>query len=190
MKTILLSLFTVAMCLGACKKKSTTCPVGPERPLIQFLATSSLNKNEPLRQQGVPTDEIGWTFRPKVNGKLTSVVVKVPNTVIDIPVTIWDNSTKQAITTLNVTTTASDKEAVVPITPLQLVAGKQYVISMNTNNSYDYQNADQGVSYPYTVCNIDILSANYNFGFGTAFPGATMANTKFRAFVDFVFIAD
>jgi hypothetical protein len=186
MKKVVFALLLLSVALISCTKK---CVKGPESPLTGFLAKSTFLRNEPLRQQGVPTDEIGFTFRPKVNGTITAFSIKVPNTVVDVPVTLWDGESKAQIKTVLISTTASDLLATKTITPIAVAAGKTYVISMNTNNSYDYQNADAGTAYPITVCNIDILNCCYNFGFGTSYPGGVYANTKFRGHVDFTFEA-
>jgi hypothetical protein len=191
MKKIYFGLIIVCIATASCIKTNTTptCPKGPESPLSGFLAKSTFLKNEPLRQQGIATDEIGFTFRPKVNGNITAFSIKVPNVAEDVPVTLWDGTSKAQIKTILISTTASDLLATKSITPIPVTAGKTYVISMNTNNSYDYQNADAGTAYPITVCNIDILNCCYNFGFGTSYPGGTYSNTKFRGHVDFTFEA-
>jgi hypothetical protein len=187
MKKIFTLILPACLILISCTEK---CPKGPENPLANFLAKSTFTKFEPLRQQGVPTDEIGFTFRPRVNGTITAVSIKVPNVASDVPVTLWDGTTKSQIKTVLISTSASDVTATVSVTPISLIAGNTYVISMNTNNSYDYQNADAGTSYPVSVCNIDILNCCYNYGFGTSFPGTIYANTKFRGHVDFTFVAE
>jgi hypothetical protein len=186
MKKFAFALLITSFALVSCTKK---CVKGPESPLSGFLSKSTFLKNEPLRQQSVPTDEIGFTFRPKVNGTITAFSIKVPNAVMDVPVTLWDGTSKAQIKTILISTTAADLVATTSITPIPVTAGKTYLISMNSNNSYDYQNADAGTAYPITVCNIDILNCCYNFGFGTSYPGAVYANTKFRGHVDFTFEA-
>jgi hypothetical protein len=182
---ITLGCITYASCIK--KVNTDTCPAGPESPLNGFIANSNFNGVAPLRQQSVPTDEIGFTFRPKVNGRITAFKLKVPNTVSDVPVTLWDGTSKMKIKTVLMNTNASDAVATTNITPIEVLAGATYVISMNSNNSYDYFNTNAGTAYPISVCNIDVLNCCYNFGFGTAYPGGVYANTKFRAGVDFIF---
>jgi hypothetical protein len=187
MKRIILPLSIIAITILSCAKK---CPVGPESPMSAFLSKSTFSANEPLRQQSVPSDEIGYTFSPKKNGKISELSAKIPNTDNDLPITLWDETTHLVLKTIHLNVIASDIETREAITPIPVIAGHKYVISMNTRNSYDYQNADNGNSYPTTVCNIDIINANYNGGFGTAYPGTIVANTKFRAFVNFTYTAD
>jgi hypothetical protein len=188
MKRLKFTLLIISACsVFSCTRK---CVKGPESPLASFLAKSTFSQTDPLRQQGVPSDEIGFRFRPKVNGSITAFSVKIPNVAADVPVTLWDGVTNMPLKTILINVTASDFVTTVPTSAIPLVAGREYVMSMNTSNSYDYQNADNATAYPITVCNIEILNACYNFGFGTSFPGQKFENTKFRGNVDFVFEAD
>jgi hypothetical protein len=189
MKQIFMPLLSLVLLASACIKKVDTCPAGPESPLPGFLAKTTFDAGNPLRQTSVPTDEMGYKFKVLKNGIITGFSVKIPNVDDEVPVTLWDGNSNMAIKTMLVNVTASDFTTKVSFSPISVSAGSIYYISMNANNYFSYSNFNQGTSYPISTCNIEVLSAVTAPGFGTKFPGSNLGVNKFYGDVDIIFEA-
>jgi hypothetical protein len=78
-----------------------------------------------------PTAEYGLGFRPSVAGKILKLGCRLPVTG-SFNISVWDSAAPSTpIVTANVTISTAGTPAFTAITPLQLVANKKYVVSIN-----------------------------------------------------------
>jgi hypothetical protein len=152
--------------MGACKKKAVPPPPPPppvfteENPLPGFLAASGFDQKNIASNYSNAYEE-GMNFKPSVNGKITTLVVKLPIKNPSLRVTIWDSSTGLPIRTENVNVTSANTELNFPITPLQLTSGKVYCISFNTYDDFYRTKSDfSDATFPITVGKI-IISGTF-----------------------------
>ena len=167
--TILLSLGLV---VTSCSKNDdpvvTPLPVvvAPlQDPLAGYLAASGFNQvtTSLINQSEIET---GYSFTPLVNGKITALVVKIPDINSNLRVTIWDKATGSIIHTEFLNITTANTEFSKTITTIELIKDKEYVISMYTNDYYFHKRTDNlDATYPFIIGDLKITS--YNFGGGT-----------------------
>jgi hypothetical protein len=138
-----------------------------------FLSTTGfVQKSTPVVNS---TDfEIGLEFKPTVKGKLTSLLVKLPDVRTNLRITIWDKATTSAIKTEIVNVAAANTQYNFDIADIELEKDKEYVISMNSNDYYIREKTDgSAVKYPVTAGNIIILSYKYINGTTQKYPSAS-----------------
>jgi hypothetical protein len=106
--------------------------------------------------------EFGLEFKPTVKGKITSLLVKLPDVNTALRVTIWDKATQMPIKTETVNIAVADKQYDFDIADLELVKDKEYAISMNTNDYNRRRKTDNSnATYPIVSGNITILSYKF-----------------------------
>lgn len=162
------SLFISSISLMSCSKNdeptavtpvTPITPLAPEQdPLNGYLIASGFNQ---VTSSFVNNSdrELGYSFIPLVNGKITAIVVKIPDTRSALRVTIWDKVTGGALRTESINVTTADTEVTKTIAPLELIKDKEYVISMNTNDLYVHKKTDSSNAlYPFEVGDIKITS--------------------------------
>lgn len=188
--TILLLIITFSC------SKNDPAPVPKVYPEENFLPTFLTNSGLSLYSTFIDENtnaEFGLAFKPLVKGKINSFIVRIPQANNVIRVTLWDKTTKNVITTENVSITATDGDisVVKVITPIQLEKDKEYVISFNTNDSYYYvkiiNNVSYDVAYNVTCNNIIITDFLYENGSAQTFPSHSDANVNFFGNVSFNF---
>lgn len=92
---LLLALLTISCSSDDNDNKAPVTYVA-ENPLDSYLATSGFNqKAVDVKNDGFY--EFGFSFKPTVTGKITSVFAKMPDTNTALRITIWDASTKTII---------------------------------------------------------------------------------------------
>ena len=174
-KTI--SIFAFSLLLISCSKNDESVAVtsintiAPEQdPLQGYLLASGFNQTTTNRiNQG--DIETGYSFIPLVNGKMTAIVVKIPDTNPTLRVTIWDKTTSSIISTEILNINSANTEIIKPIIPLDLIKDKEYIISMNTNDHYRRtKNDNSNATYPITVGDIKITGCPGNIGTSQTFP--------------------
>lgn len=133
--------------------------------------------------------EFGLSFKPLVKGTITAVTVKLPFANPNLRLTIWDKTGAGTILkTEYVNVTASDTEIIKSITPLQLTANTEYMISINTDRWYDHRNSTgQNVIYPFTVGDIKITGYAFISGAAQQIPNQFPLNV-YKGDVSFKFI--
>ena len=114
--------------------------------------------------------EYGFEFIPLLNGKITSLRIKLPDPNNALRVTIWDmngailKTSIVNVPTINTVTT-------IDIADLDLIKNKKYCITMNSNDYYVHKKTDgTGIVYPVTVGNIKVLSNKYIAGATQTYP--------------------
>jgi hypothetical protein len=152
---------------------TSTYPV--ENPLAGYLRSAGFKANGHVSQIGVPSEEIGFYFKPLTNGIITAITVKIPAVRSDLEVTIWDKEEVEKLVDKEVNVNVADKQFTFAIKPLKVFKNREYAISMNSGSFYqDYKSA--GVSYPIKVGNILVTNYCYNDGVQKKFPIRTNVN--------------
>ncbi len=183
MKKTILSIVLILLMYG-CAQKSTipqrssgertkqldiisTYPI--ENPLAGYLKAAGYKMNGKTSEIGVPSDELGFSFKPLADGIITDITVKIPAVRQDLPVTIWDKETVEQLVSEELNVSVADKPFTFPIRPLRVYKNKEYIISMNTNSYYGEYKAT-GASYPIKVGNILVTNFCYNDGVQKKIP--------------------
>jgi hypothetical protein len=139
-------------------------------PLQGYLAASGFDQVTTNRTNQGNT-ETGYSFIPSVNGKITAIVVKIPDTNPTVRVTIWDKTTSSVISTEILNINSANTEIIKPIIPINLIKDKEYVISMNTDDYYlRKKNDNSNVTYPFIVEDIKITSCRGGGGAAQIIP--------------------
>jgi hypothetical protein len=193
MKKILNLTFLTLILLSSCKKNDDSAPAAPapviyseENPLPTFLSITGFNETNVV-VTGLPPVEFGFTFKPRVKGKINSLVVKVPSTQSAVRITIWDKATQTALLTETIAVTAN-VEASKPITALALVKDKEYVISCNSNGWFTRQKSNtQAANFPVTAGNVIIANTNFQLGSSQTFPPPSISNNAYTGDISFNF---
>lgn len=154
-------------------------PVAPapvaQNPFPGYLAATGFNQNQNVVSNAATYYEYGFSFKPKVTGKITAIVAKLPDDV-NVRVTIWDKQAGIPYKTgiLNVTQTAIEFTQVVDI---DLVKGKEYMITVNSNDWYTHAKSDASeTTYPLTVGNIEVTGYGYKEGSAQEMPNTFVTN--------------
>jgi Domain of unknown function (DUF4082) len=159
-----ITFFTIATNISCSKNDDpivTPLPVvlAPlQDPLQGYLVASGFNE-ETITILNNLDRELGYSFIPLVNGKITAVVVKIPDTRSALKVTIWDKTTATVLRTETIDITSSGVETIKIISPLDLIKDKEYFVSMNSNDYYYHKKANgSDVTYPFIVGDIKVTS--------------------------------
>jgi hypothetical protein len=171
MKTIktTIAILAIAILAISCSKDDDPTPVVviPEQnPLAGYLTASGFDQKLTNRVDSGDY-EFGYSFTPLVNGTITAIVTKIPDTHIGMRVTIWDKVAGTVLRTETIDVATAGVEVTKVITALSLIKDKEYFITFNSNDWYDHRKTDgSAVTYPFTVG--DIKVTGYSFASGTA----------------------
>ena len=126
---------------------------------------------------GNQASELGIFFVPLVDGKITSIEVKLPIANPQLRVTLWDKNQASILKTMIVNVAQEGMLSTIPIEPIILEKNKEYVLSINTTNWYVHRlpNGSEA-QYPITVKNIKITA--YKFTDGTVQNLPTTINSN------------
>ncbi len=126
-------------------------------PMEAYLTATKFNENKIEIKSFNSTYEFGLSFKPLVNGKITALVVKVPDVNSSLRLTIWDKATATILKTETINYNIASKEVVVSIEAINVVEGTEYMVTVNNNSNYSYKrNDDSDVTYPIIVGNLSI----------------------------------
>lgn len=183
MKTIkiFLSITILATVLFSCSKDDDnqvipTPVVNEQNPLSGYLTATGFNEKTDNVINNVDF-ELGLSFIPQANGKITELIVKIPDVHPDMRITVWDKATAAILRTELIDVTSSGVEIKKLIAPLDLVKDKEYMITYNTNDWYSHHRNDSfGVTYPVTVADVKITSFGYKSGTTQALPDTFIAS--------------
>lgn len=163
-KTAIVLLFGIFLIMSCSKKDpAPDIKMYPEEdPLVQFLIKAGfINKSSGWQSFG--NYEMGFTFKPLVNGKINALVINIPFATPSLKVTIWDVTTKLAIRSETVNVKSAEIDMTTIITPVELIKDKEYLISMNSDSYYIHSSNlfnPANANYPITIGNISILKTN------------------------------
>ncbi len=151
------------------KIKDITSAYPIENPLAGYLKGAGYKMNGKSSEIAVPSDEVGFSFKPLCNGIITAITVKIPAVRQNLPVTIWDKERVNKLVNEEVNVSVADKQFTFPIKQLKVYKDIEYIISMNTNSYYgEYKQS--GASYPIKVGNILVTNFCYNDGVQKKMP--------------------
>ena len=163
-KTI--SIFAFSLLLISCSKSDEPVAVTPintiapvQDPLNGFLEVSGLNQKNDIYLNNIDR-EVGFSFIPIVNGKITAILVKIPDTRTALKVTIWSKTNPSIIRSETIDITSSGVETTKIISPINLIKDTEYVISMNSNDYYVRSRTNgSNITYPFIVGDIKVTDA-------------------------------
>ena len=158
--------------------KDNTPKFNTENPLAAYYTATGFTTVSNFVNSG--DYEFGLVFTPTVKGKIKAITLKLPATNPTVRVTIWDYTAKTVLRseTLNVAT--ADVEVKKEISELALDKDKKYMITMNSNDWYKKNKADNSnVVYPITAGNITINEYRWLSGTAQTFP--TTVSSSYNA---------
>jgi len=160
-KIITVVAITVFSLFSCSKDDETLVTYQEENPIPTFLVNSGFNfSRATINVSGATTFESGFSFIPKVKGKITAIVAKFHVVNPNLRVTIWDKATGNALATNYMNISTANTEFKTPITEVVLQKDKEYVFSVKNEYYYSYQKANQASQiYPVTAGNIQITGS-------------------------------
>lgn len=169
-KTIItLLIITLSAACSSDDDKDNTPKFETENPLAAYYTATGFSTVSNFVNSG--DYEFGLAFTPTVKGKIKALTLKLPATNPSVRVTIWDYASKTVLRseTLNVAT--ADVEVKKEISELALEKDKKYLITMNSNDWYKKNKADNSnVTYPIVAGNITINEYRWLSGTAQTFP--------------------
>ncbi len=167
-KLLFLTVF-VSLLFG-CSKDDDTPRFQEENFLAGYLDATGFDEQTATIIDGFDFER-GVLFAPLVEGKITSINVKLPQTYGGLRITIWDRNAQTPIRTELVNYSNATTQMTFDIPDLPLIKDKEYIISMNVNDVYKRSRfGNTAVSYPFTSGNIQILSYRFMAGVNQTFP--------------------
>jgi hypothetical protein len=157
----------------SCKKdKAEPAPtVYPEESFFDGYLNSTGFSQTFLTRVNSINNELGLEFKPTVKGKITSLLVKLPDVRTNLRVTIWDKATQMPIRIETVNVAAANTQYDFDIADLELVKDKEYAITMNSNDWYErYKTNQSAATYPVVSGNITIISHKFVSGTAQTYP--------------------
>lgn len=140
-----------------------------ENPLAEYYTKTGFTTVSNFVNSG--DYEFGLAFTPTVKGKIKAITLKLPAANPSIRVTIWDYTTKTVLKTETLNVEKADTEVKKEISELALEKDKKYLITMNSNDWYKKNKADNSnVVYPIVAGNITINEYRWFSGKDQTFP--------------------
>jgi len=191
MKTLktIFSLLTIAIFTISCSGDDDNgVSYSEENPLDLYLSASGFSQKA-VDQKNVGIYEYGFSFKPKVTGKINALIVKIPDVNPALRLTIWDAATKTVIKSeiLNVTTANVTVEKA--ISPIALEKDKEYFFTINSDDWINRTKTDgSAATYPIVAGNITITGYAYSSSTAeeTIFP-TNVRNTYYAGDMTFKF---
>lgn len=151
-------------------------PIQSVNPLAMYLITSGFNEKTTNNINGGDY-EFGYSFTPNVNGKITSLVVKLPATNSALRLTVWNKTTNTVLKTETIDYATANVEVVKDIEGIDVVTGTEYMVSMNSNDWYDHRrNAATSTTYPINLGAVSITGYAFRSGTTQAIPNSAQTN--------------
>ena len=179
----LVLLLSLSLSITNCSKDDDPAPTPPlvvaplQDPLAGYLAASGFNQKTSNVVNDPNNFEFGYSFIPLVNGKMTAIVVKIPDARLGMRVTVWDKVAGTAIRTETFDVPTANVEVTKQITALDLVKDKEYLITFNSNDWYYHSKTnDAAVTYPFTVGDIKITAYLYKTGSAQSVPDMSVSS--------------
>jgi len=145
-----------------------------ENPLASYYTQSGFTTVTNFIDSG--DYEFGLVFTPTVKGKIKAITLKLPAISPSVRVTIWDYDAKTVIRSETINVATADVQVSKEISELALEKDKKYVISMNGNDWYKKNKADNtATSYPIVAGNITINEYRWLSGTAQTFPTSVSA---------------
>lgn len=176
MKTIkILSGALLAILAISCSSDDSKPTYPIENPLESYYTQAGFTTTSNFINSG--SYEFGLAFSPNVKGVMKAITVKLPDANPALKVTIWDYTTKEVIKTETVNVASANTLVSHPISDLALEKDKKYMITMNSNDWYKRNKADNSnATYPITAGNIKFLEYRWVGSATPIFPTNISAN--------------
>lgn len=121
--------------------------------------------------------EFGLSFIPVVNGRITALVVKIPNVNPTLRMTIWNKTTATVLKTETINYPTAHVEVTKIIDALNVTAGTEYMVTFNSNDWYERKrNAGTNATYPISLGDISITGYSYKGGATQTIPNISPSN--------------
>lgn len=158
--------------------KDNTPKFNTENPLAAYYTATGFTTVSNFVNSG--DYEFGLVFTPTVKGKIKTITLKLPATNPTVRVTIWDFASKTVLRTETLNVATADVQVSKEISELALDKDKKYLISMNSNDWYKKNKADNSnVTYPIVAGNITINEYRWLSGTAQTFP--TTVSSSYNA---------
>jgi len=160
MKTqkLIWSILIVTLSYTSCSKDDDDNIIvesAPQYPMKTLIESGHMELKN-TKQNAAIQFEAGYKFKSFKNGKITALGVRVPNN-DEYRVTLWNFDTDEVLATVYINAT-SQLLSFEDITPVQISSGTNYVVSVNTNDYYVF-NDSGNVIFPAEA--EDILITEY-----------------------------
>jgi hypothetical protein len=153
----------------SCKKETSNPEVNP---LESYLIATGFNEKT-TNQIDLGNYEFGLAFKPLVNGKITALVVKIPDVNAALRMTIWNKTSATILKTETINYATAGVEVTTAISGINLTAGTEYMVTFNSNDWYDRRrNASTNATYPVTVGDISITAYSFISGSAQSLPNS------------------
>lgn len=174
MKTLknLFTLLSIAFFAISCSSNDdndNTPKFETENPLADFYTQTGFTTSTNFIDSG--DYEFGLVFTPTVKGKMKAITLKLPAANPSVRVTIWDYSAKSVLRSETVNVATADVQVSKEISELLLDKDKKYMITMNSNDWYKKNKADNtSTTYPITAGHIRFEEYRWLSGTAQTFP--------------------
>lgn len=151
--------------------KSDDPATNPEvNPLSSYLAATGFSEKT-TNFINLGTYEFGLSFKPIVNGKITAFVVKIPDTNAALRMTICNKTTATVLRSETINYATPGVEVTKEISGLDVVAGTEYFVTINSNDWYEHKRNDSSnITYPIVIGDLSITGYAYIGGTAQAMP--------------------
>nr|WP_294787523.1 hypothetical protein [uncultured Flavobacterium sp.] len=173
-KTLFVLLFTTVGAVSCSSDKDDAPKYATENPLEAYYTATGFTTSTNFINAG--DYEFGLVFTPTVKGKINAITLKLPATNPSVRVTIWDYATKSVLRSEMVNVATADLKFTKEISELALDKDKKYLISMNSNDWYKKNKADNtAITYPIVAGNITFNEYRWASGTAQIFPTSVSA---------------
>jgi hypothetical protein len=155
--------FASSLTFMSCSKKDDPIPAPVvyqfpvENFLNGFLTTTGFDQQTTNQISTSGYYNMGVAFKPKVNGTINSITIKLPSSDGGVVVRIWKVSTQALLKTIPVVVATNNLEVTTSIDKLPLLKDEEYVITMKVNSWFDRKKTNNSsVNFPVEVNNIKI----------------------------------
>lgn len=196
MKPLFKRLFLLTLTISSlsCSHDDDPAPVVPTPPVYEeqnpfegYIIASGFTDVTPITT--IQDTEFGLSFKPLVNGKITAIVTKFPTTNSHMRITFWNKSGSGSVIRTNyINVATAGEEITTVITPLNLVANNEYMISFNSSDWYDHRKPPgTSTDYPFTIGDISITAFGIKSGTEQSIPNS-FTNMFYKGDVSFKFL--
>lgn len=169
LKTLLTLLITAVYAISCSSDKEDKPTFKTENPLEAYYTATGFTTATNFVNSG--DYEFGLAFTPTVKGKIKAITLKLPATNPAVRVTIWDYTAKSVLRSETLNVAKADEQVTKEISELALEKDKKYMITMNSNDWYKKNKADNSnVTYPIVAGNITINEYRWLSGTTQTFP--------------------
>jgi hypothetical protein len=166
-------------------------PIQAPRVMERYLEQAGFT--DVTDQIDVEDREFGIKFKPVVDGSIHLIVTSLPVAIPVYRITIWDADQQLILRSDSIKVSEvgprinRDTKIMLP-TSVNLTAGKEYMVTINSNDWYEYKGTSEAI-YPFQVDNILITGFGYTVGTDLTFP-TEFPTSYYAGNLDFSFKAD